>query len=155
MFSFRDRQHRWDPRNQRSELWSNYITWVHRGESIRVFPLSNWTELDIWQYIHLENIPLVPLYFAAPRPVVRREQDWIVIDDDRMRLLPGEQPELRTVRFRTMGCYPVTGAVDSTAATRPEILREMLTTRVSERQGRAVDRDEAGAMEKKKREAYF
>ncbi len=155
VFSFRDRQHRWDPRNQRPELWNNYNTWVHRGESIRVFPLSNWTELDIWQYIHLENIPLVPLYFAAPRPVVRREHDWIVVDDDRMRLLPGEQPETRTVRFRTMGCYPVTGAVESTAATLPEIIHEMLTTRVSERQGRAIDRDEAGAMEKKKREGYF
>ena len=155
VFSFRDRQHRWDPRNQRPELWNNYNTWVHRGESIRVFPLSNWTELDIWQYIHLENIPLVPLYFAAPRPVVRREHDWIVVDDERMRLLPGERPELRTVRFRTMGCYPVTGAVESTATTLPEIIHEMLTTRVSERQGRAIDRDEAGAMEKKKREGYF
>ena len=155
VFSFRDRQHRWDPRNQRPELWNNYNTWAHRGESIRVFPLSNWTELDIWQYIHLENIPLVPLYFAAPRPVVRREHDWIVVDDDRMRLLPGERPELRTVRFRTMGCYPVTGAVESTATTLPEIIHEMLTTRVSERQGRAIDRDEAGAMEKKKREGYF
>jgi sulfate adenylyltransferase subunit 2 len=155
VFSFRDRQHRWDPRNQRPELWNNYNTWVHRGESIRVFPLSNWTELDIWQYIHLENIPLVPLYFAAARPVVRREHDWIVVDDERMRLLPGERPELRTVRFRTMGCYPVTGAVESIATTLPEIIHEMLTTRVSERQGRAIDRDEAGAMEKKKREGYF
>lgn len=155
VFSFRDRQHRWDPRNQRPELWSNYNTWVHRGESIRVFPLSNWTELDIWQYIQLENIPLVPLYFAAPRPVVRREHDLIVVDDDRMRWRPGEQPEMKTVRFRTMGCWPVTGAVESTAASLPEIIHEMLTTRVSERQGRAIDRDEAGAMEKKKREGYF
>ncbi len=155
IFSFRDRNHHWDPRNQRPELWDIYNARVNRGESIRVFPLSNWTELDIWQYIHLEKIPLVPLYFAAPRPVVRRDQDLIVVDDDRMRWLPDERPEELTVRFRTMGCWPVTGAVESAATTVPEIICEMLTTRISERQGRAIDRDEAAAMERKKREGYF
>ncbi|MFM2093687.1 MAG: Sulfate adenylyltransferase subunit 2 [Planctomycetota bacterium] len=155
VFSFRDPQHRWDPRNQRPELWNIYNTRVGRGESIRVFPLSNWTELDIWQYIYMESIPLVPLYFAAQHPVVRRDGDLIVVDDDRMRWLPGEKPELRTVRFRTMGCWPVTGAVESSATTLPEIIQELLTARISERQGRAIDRDESAAMERKKREGYF
>lgn len=155
IFSFRDRNHRWDPKNQRPELWNLYNTWVHRGESIRVFPLSDWTELDVWQYILLENIPLVPLYFAAVRPVVERDGDWILVDDDRMRLRPGEVPQQRQVRFRTLGCYPVTGAVDSEAATAAEIVQELLTTRHSERRGRTIDRDEEAAMERKKREGYF
>jgi sulfate adenylyltransferase subunit 2 len=155
VFSFRDRQHRWDPRNQRPELWNLYNTWHGQGESIRVFPLSNWTELDVWQYILQEQIPIVPLYLARPRPVVQRDGDLIVVDDERMRLHPGEQPQLRTVRFRTLGCYPVTGAVESTAATVEDIVWEMLTTRQSERQGRAIDRDEAAAMERKKRDGYF
>jgi sulfate adenylyltransferase subunit 2 len=155
VFSFRDSQHRWDPRNQRPELWNVYNTWKRPGESLRVFPLSNWTELDVWQYILQEQIPIVPLYLAKPRPIVPRDGDLIVVDDERMRLHEGEQPEMRTVRFRTLGCYPVTGAVESTAATVEDIVHEMLTTRQSERQGRAIDRDESGAMEKKKREGYF
>jgi sulfate adenylyltransferase subunit 2 len=155
VFSFRDRFHRWDPKNQRPELWNLYNTRVHKGESIRVFPLSNWTELDVWQYIHLENIPIVPLYFAAKRPVVRRDGDLIMVDDDRMQLEPGEKPEMKMVRFRTLGCYPLSGAIESTATTLPEIIQEMLLTRYSERQGRAIDKDQAGSMEKKKREGYF
>ncbi len=155
IFSFRDRNHRWDPRNQRPELWSVFNTWKHSGESLRVFPLSNWTELDVWQYILQERIPIVPLYFARPRPVVRRGDDLIVVDDQRMRLEPGERPEMIKVRFRTLGCYPVTGATESEAETIEDIVYEMLTTRLSERQGRAIDRDEAAAMERKKREGYF
>ena len=155
VFSFRDRKHRWDPRNQRPELWSLFNTWRHSGESLRVFPLSNWTELDVWQYIMQERIPIVPLYLAKPRPVVRRGEDLIVVDDERMRLAGDERPQLLNVRFRTLGCYPVTGAVESEAATIEDIVYEMLTTRSSERQGRAIDRDEAAAMERKKREGYF
>lgn len=155
IFSFRDRNHRWDPRNQRPELWNVFNTWKHAGESLRVFPLSNWTELDVWQYILQERIPIVPLYFAKHRPVVRRGDDLIVVDDNRMRLEPGEEPEMMKVRFRTLGCYPVTGAVESEAETIEDIVYEMLTTRVSERQGRAIDRDEAAAMERKKRDGYF
>lgn len=155
VFSFRDEQHRWDPRNQRPELWNVFNTWKHPRESIRVFPLSNWTELDVWQYIHQEQIPIVPLYYAKPRPTVQRDGDLIVVDDDRMPLGEDEQPEIRMVRFRTLGCYPVTGAVDSEAQSLEAILHEMMTTRFSERQGRAIDRDESGAMEKKKREGYF
>ncbi len=155
IFSFRSARHRWDPKNQRPELWSLYNTRRHRGESIRVFPLSNWTELDVWQYIHLENIPLVPLYFAAPRPVVERDGALIMVDDARMPLRPGETPQLRKVRFRTLGCYPLTGAVESEADTLPAIIREMLLTRTSERQGRVIDRDSSASMEKKKQEGYF
>lgn len=155
IFSFRDRNHRWDPKNQRPELWDIYNTWVHRGESIRVFPLSNWTELDVWQYIHVEQIPIVPLYFAEPRPIVERDGDWIMVDDERMRLQAGEKPELRKVRFRTLGCYPVTGAVASEATSVLGIIHELLSTRQSERQGRSIDRDEEAAMERKKREGYF
>lgn len=155
IFSFRDRHHRWDPKNQRPELWDLYNTWVHRGESIRVFPLSNWTELDIWQYILLENIPLVSLYLAAERPIVERNGDLIMVDDERMQLHSGESPTMRVVRFRTLGCYPVTGAVPSQADSVLGIVHELLTTRCSERQGRAIDRDEDAAMEKKKREGYF
>lgn len=155
IFSFRTRDHSWDPKQQRPELWNLYNTWIHRGENIRVFPLSNWTELDIWQYILLEEIPLVPLYFAAPRPIVERDGDWIMVDDDRMRLQPGEEPEMRQVRFRTLGCYPVTGASPSEAADTLGVIHELLTTRASERQGRAIDRDEGAAMERKKREGYF
>lgn len=155
VFSFRDEHHRWDPRNQRPELWSVYNTWKQVGQSIRVFPLSNWTELDVWQYILQEEIRIVPLYFAKERPVVDRDGDLIVVDDDRMQLRDGEEPKMRMVRFRTLGCYPVTGAVDSTAETLEEIVYEMMTTRHSERQGRAIDRDESGSMEKKKREGYF
>lgn len=155
VFSFRDRQHRWDPRNQRPELWNLYNTWKRSDECLRVFPLSNWTELDVWQYIWQEQIPIVPLYFAKPRPVVHRDQDLIVVDDDRMKLKDGEEPEMRTVRFRTLGCYPVTGAVDSNATSVAAIVHEMLTTRCSERQGRSIDRDESAAMERKKREGYF
>ena len=155
VFSFRDHQHRWDPKNQRPELWELYNTWVHRGQSIRVFPLSNWTEFDVWQYIQLENIPIVPLYFAKPRPVVERDGDWIMVDDDRMRLQAGEQPVMKHVRFRTLGCYPVTGAVASQATNVMEIVHELRTTRQSERQGRAIDRDENAAMERKKRNGYF
>ena len=155
IFSFRDPHHRWDPKNQRPELWDVYNTWVHRGESIRVFPLSNWTELDVWQYILAENIRLVPLYFAAQRPIVEREGDLIMVDDERMRLKPGEEPTMRQVRFRTLGCYPVTGAVPSHADSVLGIVDELLHTRQSERQGRAIDRDEEAAMERKKREGYF
>ncbi|MBU5613654.1 sulfate adenylyltransferase subunit CysD [Geomonas azotofigens] len=155
IFSFRSANHRWDPKNQRPELWSLYNTRVKPGESIRVFPLSNWTELDIWQYIHLEEIPIVPLYYAAVRPVVERDGMLIMVDDDRLELKPGEQVEYKSVRFRTLGCYPLTGAVESEADTLPEIIQEMLLTRTSERQGRLIDHDQAGSMEKKKQEGYF
>ena len=155
IFSFRDAKHRWDPKNQRPELWRLYNTRVHKGESIRVFPLSNWTELDVWLYIHREGIQVVPLYFAAPRPVVERNGLLIMVDDDRLPLDPGEKPKLETVRFRTLGCYPLTGAVRSTANTVPQIIEEMLVSTTSERQGRAIDFDQAGSMEKKKREGYF
>jgi sulfate adenylyltransferase subunit 2 len=155
IFSFRSAQHRWDPKNQRPELWSLYNTRKHKGESIRVFPISNWTELDVWQYIHLENIPIVPLYFSARRPVVERDGALIMVDDERMPLRPGEQPEMRSVRFRTLGCYPLTGAVESEATTLPQIIQEMLLTKSSERQGRVIDHDAAASMEKKKQEGYF
>ena len=155
IFSFRDRNHRWDPKSQRPELWSTFNTRVDKGESIRVFPLSNWTELDIWQYIYLENIPIVPLYFADKRPVVERDGLQIMVDDDRMPLREGEEPQWKSVRFRTLGCYPLTGAVESTANTLPEIIQEMLLTTTSERQGRAIDHDSSGSMEKKKMEGYF
>jgi len=155
VYSFRDKNHRWDPKQQRPELWNTYNSKVNQGESIRVFPLSNWTELDIWQYIHLEGIPIVPLYYAAERPVVERNGLKIMVDDDRMRLNEGEVPKMERVRFRTLGCYPLTGAVDSNAETLPEIIQEMLLTTTSERQGRAIDHDEAGSMEKKKQEGYF
>ena len=155
IFSFRSAQHRWDPKQQRPELWRTYNARKQKGESIRVFPLSNWTELDIWQYIHLENIPLVPLYFAAERPVVERDGTLIMVDDDRMPMRPGEVPEQKMVRFRTLGCYPLTGAVQSTAATLPDIIQEMLLTTTSERQGRVIDHDQAASMEKKKQEGYF
>lgn len=155
VYSFRDKHHRWDPKNQRPELWNIYNGRIDQGESIRVFPLSNWTELDVWQYIHLEAIPIVPLYFAAERPVVRREGVYIMVDDERMPLEPGETPELRRVRFRTLGCYPLTGAVESAATTLPGIIQEMLLARTSERQGRIIDYDQAGSMEQKKREGYF
>jgi sulfate adenylyltransferase subunit 2 len=155
IFSFRDRFHQWDPKNQRPELWTLYNTKINNGESIRVFPLSNWTELDVWQYIYLEKIPVVPLYFAKPRPVVEREGALIMVDDDRMRLLPGETPQLRTVRFRTLGCYPLSGAIESDADTLPKVIQEMLISRLSERQGRLIDHDQDASMEKKKREGYF
>ncbi|MGO1345135.1 sulfate adenylyltransferase subunit CysD [Chromohalobacter japonicus] len=155
VYSFRDKHHRWDPKNQRPELWNIYNGKVEKGESIRVFPLSNWTELDIWQYIYLESIPIVPLYYAAPRPVVERDGTWIMVDDDRMPLEEGEVPEEKWVRFRTLGCYPLTGAVESKADTLPEIIQEMLLTKTSERSGRAIDKDQAGSMERKKREGYF
>ena len=155
IFSFRSAQHRWDPKNQRPELWRLYNTRINKGESIRVFPISNWTELDIWQYIHLENIPIVPLYFAAERPVVERDGQLIMVDDERMRLLPGEVPQLRKIRFRTQGCYPLTGAVESDAETLPQIIQEMLLATTSERQGRVIDHDQSASMEKKKREGYF
>lgn len=155
VYSFRDNKHRWDPKNQRPELWNLYNGKVNKGESIRVFPLSNWTELDIWQYIFLEQIPIVPLYFAAERPVVERSGTLIMVDDDRMRLNEGEVPQMKSVRFRTLGCYPLTGAVESTANTLPEIIQEMLLATSSERQGRMIDHDEAGSMEKKKQEGYF
>jgi len=155
VYSFRDKNHRWDPKQQRPELWNIYNSKVNKGESIRVFPLSNWTELDIWQYIHLEGIPIVPLYYAAERPVVERNGLKIMVDDDRMRLEEGEVPKMEKVRFRTLGCYPLTGAVASNAATLPEIIQEMLLTTTSERQGRAIDHDESGSMEKKKQEGYF
>ena len=155
IFSFRSAQHRWDPKQQRPELWRTYNARKQKGESIRVFPLSNWTELDIWQYIHLENIPLVPLYFAAERPVVERDGTLIMVDDDRMPMRPGEVPERKMVRFRTLGCYPLTGAVESTAATLPDIIQEMLLPTTSERQGRVIDHDQAASMEKKKQEGYF
>jgi sulfate adenylyltransferase subunit 2 len=155
VYSFRDRHHRWDPKNQRPELWNLYNGRVDRGESIRVFPLSNWTELDVWMYIHLEKIPVVPLYFAKPRPVVERDGALIMVDDDRLPLLPGEKPMTRTVRFRTLGCYPLSGAIESVAATLPDIIQEMLLARNSERQGRVIDFDQAASMEQKKREGYF
>ncbi|WP_370218333.1 sulfate adenylyltransferase subunit CysD [Thalassolituus sp.] len=155
VYSFRDSKHRWDPKNQRPELWNIYNGKVNKGESIRVFPLSNWTELDIWQYIYLEDIPLVPLYFADKRPVVERDGMLIMVDDERMPLEEGEVPEMKSVRFRTLGCYPLTGAVESEAATLPEIIQEMLLTTTSERQGRAIDHDSSGSMEKKKQEGYF
>lgn len=155
VFSFRSANHRWDPKNQRPELWRLYNARKHKGESIRVFPISNWTELDIWQYIHLENIPIVPLYFAAPRPTVVRDGLILMVDDERFPLKPGETPEMRSVRFRTLGCYPLTGAVESKAATLTEVIQEMLLTTTSERQGRAIDHDQSASMEKKKQEGYF
>ena len=155
VFSIRSAQHRWDPKLQRPELWRLYNARTRPGESIRVFPLSNWTELDVWQYIHREQIPLVPLYFAAERPVVERDGALVMVDDERMPLDAGEVPELRSVRFRTLGCYPLTGAVESTASTLEEIIQEMLLTTTSERQGRVIDRDSTGSMEKKKQEGYF
>jgi sulfate adenylyltransferase subunit 2 len=155
VYSFRDRKHQWDPKNQRPELWNLYNGKINKGESIRIFPLSNWTELDVWQYIHLENIPIVPLYFSADRPVVERDGTWIMVDDERMRLNLGEKPELKRVRFRTLGCYPLTGAMESGATTLPEIIEEMLAAKNSERQGRMIDHDENASMEQKKREGYF
>jgi sulfate adenylyltransferase subunit 2 len=155
VFSVRDRFHQWDPRNQRPELWQLYNTRIRKGESIRVFPLSNWTELDVWLYIHLENIPIVPLYLAAERPIVTREGNLLMVDDDRMPLEPGELPQMRKVRFRTLGCYPLTGAVESDAETLEAIIQEMVASRSSERQGRVIDYDESGSMEEKKREGYF
>ncbi|HUO21004.1 MAG TPA: sulfate adenylyltransferase subunit CysD [Caulobacteraceae bacterium] len=155
IFSFRSANHRWDPKNQRPELWRLYNAKKAKGESIRVFPISNWTELDIWQYIHLEDIPIVPLYFAAPRPTVERDGLLLMVDDDRFRLKPGEVPVERSIRFRTLGCYPLTGAVESHAETLPEVIQEMLLTTTSERQGRAIDHDQSASMEKKKQEGYF
>ncbi|HWT52172.1 MAG TPA: sulfate adenylyltransferase subunit CysD, partial [Caulobacter sp.] len=155
VFSFRSAEHRWDPKNQRPELWNLYNARKHPGESLRVFPISNWTELDVWQYIHLENIPIVPLYFAAERPVVERDGALIMVDDDRFRLRDGEVPRMKSVRFRTLGCYPLTGAVESTAATLPQVIQEMLLTTTSERQGRVIDHDQSASMEKKKQEGYF
>jgi sulfate adenylyltransferase subunit 2 len=155
IFSFRSAQHRWDPKNQRPELWRIYNTRKHKGESIRVFPMSNWTELDIWQYIYLHDIPIVPLYFAAKRPVVERDGTLIMVDDERMPLHPGEKPALKKVRFRTLGCYPLTGAIESEADTLPAIIQEMLLTTSSERQGRVIDHDQSASMEKKKQEGYF
>ncbi len=155
VYSFRDKHHRWDPKNQRPELWNLYNGKVNKGESIRVFPLSNWTELDVWQYIHLEKIPIVPLYFAAKRPVVERDGVLIMVDDDRMRLEPDEKIQEKVVRFRTLGCYPLTGAVESTADTLPDIIQEMLQAKKSEREGRVIDYDQAGSMEQKKKEGYF
>lgn len=155
IFSFRTTEHRWAPKNQRPELWRLYNTRKKPGESIRVFPISNWTELDVWQYIHLERIPIVPLYLAAERPVVERNGALIMVDDDRFRLRPEETPQMKSVRFRTLGCYPLTGAVESTAATLPEVIQEMLLTTTSERQGRMIDHDQSASMEKKKQEGYF
>ncbi len=155
VYSFRDKNHRWDPKNQRPELWNIYNSKVDAGESIRVFPLSNWTELDIWQYIYLESIPLVPLYFAAKRPVVEKDGVMIMVDDDRMPIGPEDKVEEKMVRFRTLGCYPLTGAVESEATTLPEIIQEMLLATTSERQGRVIDSDSSGSMEKKKQEGYF
>lgn len=155
VYSFRDKKHRWDPKNQRPELWNIYNGKVDKGESIRVFPLSNWTELDIWQYIYMENIEIVPLYLSAERPVVERDGTLIMVDDDRMPLEEGEQVQMKKVRFRTLGCYPLTGAVESEAQTLPEIIQEMLLTKTSERQGRVIDHDSSGSMEKKKMEGYF
>jgi sulfate adenylyltransferase subunit 2 len=155
IFSFRSANHRWDPKNQRPELWRLYNSRIGRKESMRVFPLSNWTELDVWQYIHLEGIEIVPLYFAASRPTVERDGLLLMVDDDRFRLAPGETPVDRSIRFRTLGCYPLTGAVESNAATLPEIIQEMLLTTTSERQGRAIDHDQSASMEKKKQEGYF
>jgi sulfate adenylyltransferase subunit 2 len=155
VFSFRSAQHRWDPKNQRPELWRLYNTRKQKGESIRVFPLSNWTEMDVWHYIYLEGIPIVPLYYAAERPVVQRDGALIMVDDDRMPLRPGEKPDMKSIRFRTLGCYPLTGAVESTADTLPEIIREMQEAKVSERQGRVIDHDAPSSMEQKKQEGYF
>jgi sulfate adenylyltransferase subunit 2 len=155
VFSFRSTAHRWDPKSQRPELWRLYNGRTRRGESIRVFPLSNWTELDVWQYIYLEGIPTVPLYFAKERPVVERDGTLIMVDDDRLPLEPGEQPHLTNVRFRTLGCYPLSGAIESDADTLPKIIREMFLARASERQGRLIDHDQGGSMEKKKQEGYF
>ena len=155
IFSFRSAQHRWDPKNQRPELWSLYNTKKKPAESIRVFPLSNWTELDVWQYIYLENIPIVPLYFAKERPVVFRDGIWVMVDDDRLILNNGETAEEKLVRFRTLGCYPLTGAIESSAATLPDIIQEMLLTKTSERQGRLIDQDSGASMEIKKQEGYF
>jgi sulfate adenylyltransferase subunit 2 len=155
IFSFRDNRHRWDPKNQRPELWNLYNARKNKGESIRVFPLSNWTELDIWQYIFLENIPIVPLYFAKERPVVMRDGQMIMVDDERMPLHKGESPEMKLIRFRTLGCYPLTGAIESNAASLLDIIQEMLVTTSSERQGRVIDKDQAASMEKKKQEGYF
>ena len=155
IFSFRTSKHRWDPKNQRPELWNLYNSRKNKGESIRVFPLSNWTELDIWQYIHLEKIPIVPLYFSKERPVVERDGTLILVDDERLPLEKGEQPMLKSVRFRTLGCYPLTGAVESEADTLPDIIQEMLLTTTSERQGRTIDHDSSASMEKKKQEGYF
>ena len=155
VFSFRDKNHRWDPKNQRPELWNLYNGRVNKGESIRVFPISNWTELDVWQYIHLEEIPIVPLYYSAPRPVVERDGVLIMVDDDRFQFEEGEEPEMRSIRFRTLGCYPLSGAVESTADTMPEIIQEMLLATRSEREGRVIDYDQSGSMEEKKREGYF
>jgi sulfate adenylyltransferase subunit 2 len=155
IFSFRDANHVWDPKNQRPELWNIYNAKIKKGENVRVFPLSNWTELDVWLYVWLEKIPVVPLYFAKERPVVERAGTWILVDDDRMRLEPGEKPQMKRVRFRTLGCYPLSGAVESDADTVPKVIREMLLNRFSERQGRLIDFDEEGSMEAKKREGYF
>ena len=155
VFSFRSANHRWDPKNQRPELWKLYTTRKAKGESIRVFPLSNWTELDIWQYIHLEGIEIVPLYFSEPRPTVERNGLLLMVDDERFPLAPGETPVMRSIRFRTLGCYPLTGAVESEAKTLPEVIQEMLLTTTSERQGRAIDHDQSASMEKKKQEGYF
>lgn len=155
IFSFRSANHRWDPKDQRPELWRLYNARKRPGESIRVFPISNWTELDVWQYIHQENIPIVPLYLAAPQPVVERDGGLIMVDDDRFPLRPGEQPQMRSVRFRTLGCYPLTGAVESTASTLIEVIQEMLLATTSERQGRMIDHDQSASMEKKKQEGYF
>jgi sulfate adenylyltransferase subunit 2 len=155
IFSFRSANHRWDPKNQRPELWRLYNARKAKGESMRVFPISNWTELDIWQYIHLEGIEIVPLYFSAPRPTVERDGLLLMVDDDRFPLRAGETPQMRSIRFRTLGCYPLTGAVESTAATLPEVIQEMLLTTTSERQGRAIDHDQAASMEKKKQDGYF
>ncbi len=155
IYSFRDKNHRWDPRNQRPELWNIYNARINKGESIRVFPLSNWTELDIWQYIYKEQLPVVPLYFAKKRPVVERDGRLIMVDDDRFPLEKGEKPKRRQVRFRTLGCYPLTGAIESKATTLEDVIREMLLARSSERQGRVIDHDKAGSMEEKKREGYF
>ena len=155
IFSFRSAQHRWDPKMQRPELWRLYNARKSKGESMRVFPLSNWTELDVWQYVHLENIPIVPLYFAKPRPVVPRDGTLIMVDDERMPLAAGEEPMMKNVRFRTLGCYPLTGAIESGATTLPAIIQEMLLARTSERQGRVIDHDATGSMEKKKQEGYF
>jgi len=155
VFSFRTANHRWDPKNQRPELWHLYNARKSRGESMRVFPISNWTELDIWQYIHLEGIEIVPLYFAEPRPTVERDGLTLMVDDDRFPLRDGEVPVMKSIRFRTLGCYPLTGAVESTAKTLPEVIQEMLLTTTSERQGRAIDKDQTASMEKKKQEGYF
>ena len=155
IFSFRDSHHQWDPKNQRPELWNVYNAKIKKGENVRVFPLSNWTELDVWLYVWLEDIPVVPLYFAKVRPVVERAGTWILIDDDRMRLEEGEEPQMKKVRFRTLGCYPLSGAVESDADTVPKVIQEMLLNRFSERQGRLIDFDEEGSMEVKKREGYF